>query len=690
MSQSRAADYYVADTSNKSEIVDTYLESNAMTTNSLLEEEYYLLTNQHRRMLEEKHTSIEERKEWRRKRRDKKRADEEALRLYEKRNNPANLAACATAIQKFIRMRPIRKKYLKLLSFQGEQPKKKAIIIVIDKYDDKRVRTPPMLCEDGFDLAKYLQAFNFSIDFYCYASGVARYAPTRSNIVRAIDEAANADPDTLVWVHICGCGGTGTVNGRNPHKEAQKEELQRQTPRTRLLRALQSSHTGHSSGATVGDLCHYIFPSDAKSARLTFDNVIIYEKLMSVLTPREGEQIYNRPLFQRIITVDVMPFGWVEGQQGGGFAAVASSATHQFLYEMPPASIGEVVEPVRGVLGFALKQSLLGGFLQQEDMNDGMCPVLSAAAMVQHIQHTFSSVGISANRKGSAWGDIPIISSEKRETGLAFLERAYAATTINEDCRESKGPTKQRKKVPPSLLRTACFTVTVRVNLSDPETRMDVYSTEFVAILLQYLHVFAQQDPFLPLHRFQKLQLGRCEPRHVLCLGLNGTFVDVASKAKGKGDIKGNDVSLWDDVIEALTGVTSKSCAYSLWAGKPEEGGVVLGIDVHSWDVVETILANVAKVHELVGIEWSYQGDPFVTRYIWERSQFRAAVSFVEGTGRFVQKLVGQHFRTCSDGSDSHIVLFKPDPKKPALDRAICITTNRADHRRTTKNPKVE
>lgn len=354
-----------------------------------LDEEYHNLLNHDRIKLQSEANIFEARKARRIQRRDELRRKEEEQRLWERRNNPENLAACARSIQTAFRRWVEQSKFHELAFAYRDRNKKRAVIICIDGYEDRRVRMPSIVTRDGLEMARWLQIHGFQVDFLSTKQSSA-LRPTRANILEVLHNASRdqGSEEGVIWVHICGAGGIATVSGRNPHKVSAGLNADGTavavTPRTRLLKALKSyptfntaitptsSSTSPAAGASaasaapivahVGDQCHYVLPCDSKSVRLNFDSVITDDDVLDVLFPRPQRMapssptassrnaahvhstpvsIYGRSLLQRIVTMDIAPLGLVEGSRGAGFGLFSSSVTPTIVidYPTPPSPL---------------------------------------------------------------------------------------------------------------------------------------------------------------------------------------------------------------------------------------------------------------------------------------------------------------------------------------------------------------
>lgn len=647
--------------------------------NSAIGVEWYNLMNHDKLQLDRRKAEIEARKERRRVRREKKRKDDEERRLLERRNNPQNLAVYAAQIQKYFRGYPTRKKFLRLKDAFQDRQRKKAIIIIVDEYDDRRVRPPSLLARDAFEMARILQYWNFIVDIYSSSSGDPQFRPTKANISRALEQAKATEPDTFLWVHVCGNGGTATVNGRNPHRQAQKEQLLLQTPRTRLLTALHLSHRrAAAGGASVGDVCHFLLPSDGKSTRLTFDNITTFDEILDLFRFPASAKIFDHPAAQRVVTIEVAPFGFVEGHQGGGCAVFASTVTPQTIYELPPGSLGtavnggggSLIEPCRALLSGCLVEALRGGFWRKTEKSG---PTLFAADLSAAIEAAMLGMGIVGEKKGSSWSNIPILRGERVASSMSFVERVYCSTLtplpgfvtsppsttmqapgtsamtqgggpisgtlplgdatlsgtvgggtlsgadgslsgVNGSLMTSTmsvatRPGKQlRRRKHPSATRTCLMCVTLRIDITRADSRVDVFSQDFIAVVAQYLSVIAQPDPTISLHRHLKVSFGRVKPFYKLTIGINGTFIDVSARCKTKG----GESTIWNDLVASLTGGNSKAggvdmSTTSICCGKGEEGdGVAVVLQVSSSEMLQAVLSRVDTIPTVLnGITYS-------------------------------------------------------------------------------------
>ena len=206
--------------------------------------EYFNLMHYHQLRMEQENEVIEERRRRRQQRREDRKREEEQRRLAEKRNNLSNLNACASQLQKYIRRFLVLKRTRMLQQSLADRSKKRALVIVCNSFEDKRVMSDDQHVRETFDLIRVMQYLQFNIEVLSNvaaerlgaAGSVKR--PTKANISASLETFKNLPHDTLVWVHICSVGGTGSVNGKNPFRQSGQSEAR--TPRSRLLRALSS------------------------------------------------------------------------------------------------------------------------------------------------------------------------------------------------------------------------------------------------------------------------------------------------------------------------------------------------------------------------------------------------------------------------------------------------------------------
>ena len=608
--------------------------------NEVISAEFYNLCHIHKLKLEANRSEAEARLERRRQRRDENRRREEARRLWEKQNNPQNLAECAAKIQKVAKGRAVRDRFYQIKASLEDRPKKRALFIVVDRYDDKRIRPTNLLREDAVEMSKILREWGFHVDILCASSGIPSAQPTKANISNALAEAAKCGGDTMLWVHVCGSGGTASVNGKNPHRQAQKEKLMLQTPRTRLLRALESSHRKSGSLAS-GDVCHFLMPSDGKSSRLSFENIITFDEILDVLDGKHGVEIYGRPLNQRIVTVDIAPFGWVDGLQGGGCATIASTATGQHFYEYSNPTPLDEVQPKRiGVLSQCLLECLRGAEwkrpekkqLSIDDSNEPsesdfalqpsgsttsgyrppalpdpkLAPYLTVSAVARYVEKTMESTYIACERRGHRWGDIPLLKGEKVNEVNMYFEKIWATTmtpippipgspeaetqSLTQSTVIGAKGAKKRKKTA-SMSRSCFACVDIRLDFTDEANRMEIFHPDFHTVISQYVTILSQQDPSQPPHRYYKAVFhpGFDGPP-VLTIGINGTFIDVASKCKTKGA----EATVWAELEEKLS--EGMDLKISICCGKTEEGGVAVCIEIPNADALKRVLERVSLI----------------------------------------------------------------------------------------------
>ncbi|CUG88998.1 Hypothetical protein, putative [Bodo saltans] len=509
-------------------------------------QEHYEMVHFHEIRAELEKDVIAERRRKRQELVETRRIAEEQRRIKEMRENPENLAMCAAKIQKFVR----RSRDMNLLSrvrqaCLAEKPNKRALVMIVNSFEDRRVRADNQAVTDAFDFARSLMCMGFHVDLLCDvichggsaasssssaaydefsslyddaiaqsdASGRAVSAlsqakerrsaspaaasshqgssplpvaaaspssnsshapsvnttgggggggggvlrsikpPTRQNIVASLAAAAQAPQDTLLWVHVCTVGGRAIVNGKNPARLAMESAIR--TPRTRLMEALQSSNNasnnstsgggGGRSGAgaaaaAASDTCHFLFPSDGRSARLTFDNIIRVEEVLEVLNPKYSEQIFGQPLHQRIVSMDISPIGAVEGAQGGGFACFASTCTATQFYEMPardqpsswfttnlegkPTRGCSLGDPHTSLLTHALHQCLHGHCWSRIEST----PRLYCGHVAAHVHRWMEAhKGVTGEIRGSkGWGEFPILEGGKLAAQVRVLEKVFA------------------------------------------------------------------------------------------------------------------------------------------------------------------------------------------------------------------------------------------------------------------------
>jgi hypothetical protein len=617
-----------------------------------LDDEFFEMTNHEKRVLEKQKDRIQERQRRRQERADAMRRKLEEQRFIEKRNNPENLAIAAAQIQKLFRAVPLRRLYERLVASNSERPKKHAMVISIDAYEDTRVRDPTIVCDDAFDIARAMQHTGFHVDFYSTKATNAAFRPTKANISRALEHAVkNTGPDTMLWVHICGSGGIATVSGKNPFKAAAMDLAVKQTPRTRMIRALQTNHRapGQAGGAGGGDLCKYILPSDARSSRLTYDTVISYDELLNVVDLRHCTTIHGCSIHQRVLTVDAVPFGTVEGQQGGGYGLIASTATGRAVVDLPTASQpNQVVETHRGILSRCVLRALLGDgwtpirarrqysfklmrsmsrialthshptsppagaaaasalplvhnnsmhyaqpppnagesllatvgsgvmsldatMLLDDEDDSSNCLGVSAMTLVDSFKQRVQALGLTVEESGRKWGDIPLISGSRATNALTNFENIFGCTVypaantianlppLSNNSTFASDPLAKargtgggvfglRRKAPP-FIRSCSFEVTYGMHCSAYEP-LNVFDHDLLGVLFHWTSVLAQPDPSAPAHRWLKLVPGRAALTRRLCIGIAGSFVDVATRLRAG---RGGESLVWAALVERLT-----------------------------------------------------------------------------------------------------------------------------------------
>lgn len=678
-----------------------------------LREEHFVLTHYYQLKAEQEKEIIAERRRKRREICEARRQQEELRRIKEMRDNPENLYLCAAKIQKFVRRNLVMKEYGKVRGSLAEKPQKHALLIIGNHYEDRRVRIDAQAVSDTFDLARVLLCMGFKVELLCdvppYDEFIDLYdeplaasdssgrcsslgalptaspspipgarggdksaqqpqsvsgtstlmrsvlPPTRQNITKALDDIAKAPSDTLVWVHVCCVGGRAAVNGKNPSRTAAEAMIK--TPRTRLLNALHegsvqrvaSTGATDSNKASASDTCHFIFPSDGRSARLTFDNIVRIEEVLDILSPRHSEQIFGHPLHQRIVSIDVTPIGCVEGHQGGGFSVFGStcSATRFWEHlpkEVPQQLLSNVEGPSRGcslgdpntsLLTYALQQVLTGHCWSRIDST----PALYCSHLVAYLDRWMAKHGAVAEIRGQkGWSTFKLFEGDKLASNIATLERVFGFSTSAHSSLSVGGATSSSAvsstastAAPTALVpsrrpprsgtgsnnnRGVCFETVLRLDITEDRNGvkgLDVFDPEFPPLLLHILLFFAQHDPSVgQQYRQLKAPLLRANVSRSVLIGIQSNFVEISAKTKGRGTGGGlgattgggGEAGVWPELVSELTGVSVNSPSlpkYAVNIAKQHEGGgILLTLHIPRADILDKVLRRLDKIPDVI------------------------------------------------------------------------------------------
>lgn len=634
-------------------------------------QDYFNLMHYHQLRMEQEHDVIEERRRRRQQRREEKKREEDQRRLAEMRNNLSNLNTCAATLQKYIRRHLVMKRATLLRDSLADKMKKRALVIICNSFEDRRVVGDDQHVRAAFELVRTLQHLQFNVEVLSSVSSdrlnsgqQPNKVPTKANISQALESIRAVSHETLVWVHVCSVGGTGAVNGKNPFR--QQGQAEARTPRSRLIRAL-SNFESRAGGSVMGDVSRFIFPSDGRSARLTFDNIVTLEELLDVVHPRHTESIYKHTLAQRIVTFDISPIGCIEGHQSGGFAGLSSSASEHYFYDMaavrsntspaaasalvpsasatalalagmtapPPAAPSHeakgLYEPHTSLLTHALIQCLVGHCWAEVEGSLQLC----IGFLTTYVSAMMRAQGASVRpevKPVPTWGDFTILSSERSSSGFNALDKLCGQAIYVADGR----PVNRRRSS--SSLRPLLFQVTARIRIprqaitaalnaaaksaaagvglgglpSSPSAaaggggggsaaRWDLYDHELSTVFAWYVQLLAQHDPSVPLHRHQKVTMQRGIHARAFLIGIHGTFVEAASRAKSRG---ATEAALWAEVVAGLTGFEDPSLvAYAARLAKEHEGGgIVLRIELQSAAMFDSILVNMKTIESVLGM----------------------------------------------------------------------------------------